>query len=417
MSQSDYGTIDPATKSGTALASDLNSARDAWNSTHKGSSEPSYVRLGQLWIDDASDPNWELKMHTADGPSTNATLLTVNKSTLGVTFGTSGKFAVVEGTGNLASADSDADTITMHGDGNTGASALSPNSSHAGYYMGSPAVPDRARVRVDNATSTLKVETDIAAGNIKFNTGENSFAMGITNAGVVGIGVSTPNANSILHVQQASSGATADTSYDDFIYEGSGTIGMSILSNDAGTASLVLGTVTSPTGFRATYDETTGLGQVGTNKANADMKLNYGAGLNGIHLDGTDNFCGIFNATPEGVFHVGDSVATQYATMVSGGNYDLVVVNSSGNMYQYLEGSGGAYIDLFSNSGSVNQRGFRLGTTLSGGFQINAVNDAGVNTYQYMLFDPTNGKIKLPQFAGGGEQDIKVDNDGYLIVA
>lgn len=217
--------------------------------------------------------------------------------------------------------------------------------------------------------------------------------------------------------EQASSGATANTSYDDFIFEGTGTIGMSILSNDAGTASMVLGSVTSNNGLRVTYDETTGLGQIGTNKASADMKVKYAAGAEGIHLDGTDNFCGIFNSAPEGIFHIGDAVATSTATLVSGDNYNLVVVdNTASYCYNYFQGSSGVYFDFFSNAGTVNQRGFRLGTALSGGFDIQAINDGGAVTYTYLKFDPTNGKIKLPQFAGGGEQNIKVDNDGYLIV-
>jgi len=62
MSQYDFGTINPATKSGTALASDLNSWRDALHSTHAGSSAPSYLVAGMLWVDTTS-ANYELKMY------------------------------------------------------------------------------------------------------------------------------------------------------------------------------------------------------------------------------------------------------------------------------------------------------------------------------------------------------------------
>jgi len=54
MSQSDFGTINPATKSGTALASDLNSFRDALNTMHSGGSQPSYIQTGMLWADSSS---------------------------------------------------------------------------------------------------------------------------------------------------------------------------------------------------------------------------------------------------------------------------------------------------------------------------------------------------------------------------
>ncbi len=62
MAQYSFGTIDPNTKSGTALASDLNSYRDAVNSTHSGSSAPSYVTGSMLWSDTTS-ADYELKMY------------------------------------------------------------------------------------------------------------------------------------------------------------------------------------------------------------------------------------------------------------------------------------------------------------------------------------------------------------------
>jgi hypothetical protein len=62
MSQFDFGTIDPNTKSGTALASDLNSFRTALHSTHSGSTAPSYLVAGMLWADTTS-ANYELKMY------------------------------------------------------------------------------------------------------------------------------------------------------------------------------------------------------------------------------------------------------------------------------------------------------------------------------------------------------------------
>jgi len=62
MAQYDFGTIDPNTKSGTALATDLNSYRNAVNSMHSGSSTPSYVTAGMLWVDTTS-ADYELKLY------------------------------------------------------------------------------------------------------------------------------------------------------------------------------------------------------------------------------------------------------------------------------------------------------------------------------------------------------------------
>lgn len=62
MSQYDFGTIDPNTKSGTALATDLNSWRNALHSTHGGSSAPSYITAGMLWLDTTS-ANYKIKLY------------------------------------------------------------------------------------------------------------------------------------------------------------------------------------------------------------------------------------------------------------------------------------------------------------------------------------------------------------------
>jgi hypothetical protein len=62
MSQFDFGTIDPNTKSGTALASDLNSFRTALHTSHSGSTAPSYITTGMLWVDSTS-ANLKIKMY------------------------------------------------------------------------------------------------------------------------------------------------------------------------------------------------------------------------------------------------------------------------------------------------------------------------------------------------------------------
>ena len=59
MSQYDFGTIDPATKSGSELATDLNAWRTALISSHKGSSRPSYAIAGTIWEKDVSSSSQE----------------------------------------------------------------------------------------------------------------------------------------------------------------------------------------------------------------------------------------------------------------------------------------------------------------------------------------------------------------------
>jgi hypothetical protein len=62
MAQYDFGTIDPNTKSGTALATDLNSYRNAVNSMHSGAAQPSYITAGMMWVDTTS-ADYEVKLY------------------------------------------------------------------------------------------------------------------------------------------------------------------------------------------------------------------------------------------------------------------------------------------------------------------------------------------------------------------
>ena len=63
MSQFDLGTIDPNTKDGATLATDLNSWRSALHSSHRGAAAPEYAIAGMLWVDDSAGSNWELKFY------------------------------------------------------------------------------------------------------------------------------------------------------------------------------------------------------------------------------------------------------------------------------------------------------------------------------------------------------------------
>ncbi|MEO1223784.1 MAG: hypothetical protein AAFX92_06125 [Pseudomonadota bacterium] len=78
MSQFDFGTINPDTKDGTTLASDLGAWRDALNTFHGGASRPSYVQAGMLWRKEVSGTLWELNIY--DG-STDIVIANINPST------------------------------------------------------------------------------------------------------------------------------------------------------------------------------------------------------------------------------------------------------------------------------------------------------------------------------------------------
>jgi hypothetical protein len=77
MSQSDYGTINATTKSGTQLATDLNNQRDARDSMNSGATAPTYKVAGLVWLDTAATP-WLIKQY--DGTDW-VTLYSYNAST------------------------------------------------------------------------------------------------------------------------------------------------------------------------------------------------------------------------------------------------------------------------------------------------------------------------------------------------
>ncbi len=87
MTQSDFGTIDPNTKNGTELATDLNTFRDAQNTLHRGSSVPGYAQGGTLWIDDSGAPTWIIKLNDGTDDLTLFTL-DITANTVALAFDT-----------------------------------------------------------------------------------------------------------------------------------------------------------------------------------------------------------------------------------------------------------------------------------------------------------------------------------------
>lgn len=78
MSQFDFGTIDPNSKSGPQLALDLNKFRDALNSSHRGSARPAYAQAGMQWVRETSSTQWDLMFFDGD---TDFVLRSVNPTT------------------------------------------------------------------------------------------------------------------------------------------------------------------------------------------------------------------------------------------------------------------------------------------------------------------------------------------------
>lgn len=182
MSQFDFGTIDPNTKSGTQLALDLNSFRDALNSLNKGSSRPIYAQPGMLWIRESSSSQWDLCLFDGD---TDYTLRSINPTTndfIGIPQ------SQIEG---LGATFSDLDSKYVGKNSATGAATLPSgttaqrpalpvagmtryNTTLAEYerYQGGAWVPFNVMDKAFNEASVVTVEsgTTVDIANVKANT-------------------------------------------------------------------------------------------------------------------------------------------------------------------------------------------------------------------------------------------------------
>lgn len=70
MAQYDFGTINPATTTGSDLAALLQNWRDAVLSNHTGTSRPAYIKTGQIWVNTTTATNWVVNLYdgSADVP-------------------------------------------------------------------------------------------------------------------------------------------------------------------------------------------------------------------------------------------------------------------------------------------------------------------------------------------------------------
>lgn len=78
MTQSLFSTIDPDSKTGSALADDLNNLRETLRTGHRGSAAPSYVSPGLIWIKEVSASKWDVMLHIST--SDNQRLFSIDPS-------------------------------------------------------------------------------------------------------------------------------------------------------------------------------------------------------------------------------------------------------------------------------------------------------------------------------------------------
>jgi len=145
---------------------------------------------------------------------------------------------------------------------------------------------------------------------ITFKT-TNQTRLTITSGGKVGIGETSPLGK--LHVKTGDSGATADVSADEFVIEGSGNSGMSILSGTTSTGSIYFGD-----------SDTNWDGYIAYSHNDRKMTLGVAAGGGSVNIDSTGQV-GIGTTNPtaklqvDGTFSVRSS-ASQYFNDSSNAN-------------------------------------------------------------------------------------------------
>lgn len=168
MSQFDFGVINPATKSGTALAADLMAWRDAVHSGHRGNTAPTYAAAGLEWIDNTLDPLWVLKRY--DGTAWIATYAidTTTNQASSINVGERLRYPVAGGTANAltltpavaTTAYLDTDVVTLEAAANNSAAATLNVSG-----VGAKAI----RKIVGGADVAIVVGDILAAGRYKFH--------------------------------------------------------------------------------------------------------------------------------------------------------------------------------------------------------------------------------------------------------
>lgn len=179
MAQSDFGTIDPDTKSGSALATDLNAWRTALHSGHSGTTRPTYAVAGMTWTNTSTNPYIVYFYDGTDDIAIGTVNTTTNVFTpAGISAGTSGGTATaftytpaIPSTGNLENQEYDIEfhtaagtTPTLSVSGQTALSIKYRDVTGTLQAITSSTTPSGWRSRIVN-DGTYWVQREVAPGS------------------------------------------------------------------------------------------------------------------------------------------------------------------------------------------------------------------------------------------------------------
>ncbi len=173
---------------------------------------------------------------------------------------------------------------------------LSVVASLGGDVVGPGSSTNEAVARFDLATGKLLQNSVMLVSDTGAVTGVTTLTTSgniTTTAGNIDVqdGTATITGNiagTLLTVFNGTgSGATADGSANDVVFESSAALGMSLLVPNSGTAKYVMGSVGSPVGTQWIWADLTDIATFGTNVVGAILRLEGDVGIPNLDLSGT----------------------------------------------------------------------------------------------------------------------------------
>jgi hypothetical protein len=255
---------------------------------------------------------------------------------------------------------------------------------------------------VSNYTALFKTRSDSSASLRIGSYGSGAQAIQVSNSGGTtaydlylnpfGGAVQLPNTTvtGTLGVTNGSSGATADGAADDFVLQGNGDAGLSILTPDGSASRILFGSASDATGAQLFWEHNLDLFQVGTRKSGASFILKTGENATALTLDSSQN------ATFAGNVYAKSS--TVNTSWVFDGSTDGGIAVGSGyaDGRLYAEGSQSASVVLHDSGGVANQKTVALQTN-GGTIALNLYNDSGTLNSGLLSF---NTSTSAATFAG-----------------
>jgi hypothetical protein len=292
-----------------------------------------------------------------------------------------------------------------------------------------------ALVEYSDGTDAFTIGSD---GTVAFDT--NTLYVDATN-NKVGIGNTSPDGT--LHVETASSGATANTSADELVLEGTGNVGMSFLTSTTGANRIYFGDSGNALSGVIKYDH------------NIDAMFFDTNGSERIRIDSSGNV-GIGTSSPSSPLEVvgGAPLASGFTQSRSGHPTFGITNGGTDSIYFHLAPSGGSHqtfmqvrddatdVDsiAFSTSGTEAMRidsSGRVGIGTSSPDQNLHVSDTSSNAYVKIISNDSNtagilfgdqnsglqGKIyyvnsgDYMRFDTNASERMRIDSSGNILLA